>query len=745
MKIMRRNLFKSAFVFVLAFFMMGVTMTPQMRNDQVYAANSSVITDTDVRNTASFATNTIYHIVTDRFWNGDPTNDPTTDISVNAPWGTTTNNRYYHGGDWAGITYRINDGYLTDLGITAIWISPPNKNIDTFDPADRSQPWAGTSYHGYWGLDFFRPNPFFGCLNDFREMINVAAQNDIKIIIDFVPNHTSATTSFGHDWEYWMYPWDGALYRDGVPVGRMSDPEEATRRLFNHEGWISDWSNWENTIYGELWGLADLNQMNPTIDEYMKDAINFWLDLGVAGIRVDAVKHMPQGWQKNWLNSVYRHKPVFVFGEWFDHGTMPCPIMVNFANDTGMHLLDFNFAYVLNGTFGTLRNNMHDVYATIQSTAAAFNQVNNMATFLDNHDVARITTVANGHTRSVDAALVMQMTNRGVPIIYYGTEQYMMGAADPDNRNPMVSWDRTTNAFQIIAQLSRLRRTNPALAYGTFRQRWINNDVLVFERQFGDSVVLTAVNRNTSQGFHLNNIHTNLPPGTYQDHLNSVLNGGHLVVPQSGVIPHYFLGPGMSAVWQFTATTENRPIIGSVDPLVGSVGSQVTIVGRGFGNTIGQVTVGGVNAQIRNWSDSLINIIVPNLAAGRYNVVVRRSNNITSYAYPGFRVLTGPQTAVRFFVDNAHTAWGQNVYIVGNIIELGNWDPNRAIRMFNSSASIAQFPSWFQDVSVPKNTRIEFKFIMRNPQGQVIWESGANRVITTGTRVGEHRGGNFRR
>ena len=81
--------------------------------------------DSDVSNSASFSTDTIYQIVTDRFYDGDPSNNPSGDIfDKNDP-------RKYHGGDWEGITDKIEDGYLTNMGITAIWISSPVENITT--------------------------------------------------------------------------------------------------------------------------------------------------------------------------------------------------------------------------------------------------------------------------------------------------------------------------------------------------------------------------------------------------------------------------------------------------------------------------------------------------------------------------------------------------------------------------------------------------------------------------------------
>ena len=160
------------------------------------AAVTIGVQDTDVSNSASFSTDTIYQIVTDRFFDGDSSNNPTGDIF------DITNPRKYHGGDWKGITQKINDGYLTGMGITAIWISSPVENITTIDPSNGS-----ASYHGYWGRDFFKTNAYFVSISDFTELINTAHANNIKVIIDFAPNHTS-TAELGDT----VFPEDGRLY-----------------------------------------------------------------------------------------------------------------------------------------------------------------------------------------------------------------------------------------------------------------------------------------------------------------------------------------------------------------------------------------------------------------------------------------------------------------------------------------------------------------------------------------------------
>lgn len=720
MKWLNVSTLKKAFMLILVVLCVGL-LTPY-----AYASTS----DAEVENYASFSTDVIYQIVTDRFYNGDPYNDPTGSIF------NPSSNRFYHGGDWAGIIEKIEDGYLTDLGITAIWISAPVENIDVTDPADFSETWTSAAYHGYWAKDFFRTNPYFGTFSDFEDLIDVAHANDIKVVIDFAPNHTSTTSDYSDTWNSTRYPMDGALYQDGTLLGTVHG--DATNNYFNHEGWISDWDSLESVTYETMLGLADLNQMNNTIDTYLKEAIELWLDLGVDGIRVDAVKHMPLGWQKNWVSSIYDHKPVFVFGEWFSGTTSPDSEMTLFANESGMSLLDFNLANSIRGAVGDLSLNMHDIHNTVLSTGAAFNQVNNQVTFIDNHDMSRFMTLSSNTAHSVDTAFVIQLTQRGVPAIYYGTEQYSMGAGDPDNRADMPSFNKTTTAYKVISALSPLRKTNPALAYGTYQERWINNDVYVYERKFGNSVVLTAVNRNTSTGYNIYDLLTDLPSGTYSDVLNGELGGSSLTVNSAGEVPHYYLDAGVSAVWEYTDDTYTSPIIGNVDPLMSKPGNTISISGRGFGNVAGTVSFGAHSATVLSWSDSLIKVTVPSVSAGTYSVTVTTASSITSSAFPNFKILSGEQTAVRFMVNDAYTSFGSNVYLVGNIPELGSWDPNKAIGpMFNNTPSIAMYPTWFFDVSVPKQTYIEYKFIKIDQFGNVTWESGGNHTYTTPSTTGQ--------
>lgn len=667
-------------------------------------------TQGDVEDKANFSSDVIYQIVTDRFCDGDVSNNPTGAIF------DKSNLKKYHGGDWKGIVDKINDGYLTKMGISALWISSPVENIMTLDPSNNS-----ASYHGYWAKDFFETNSAFGTKEDFANLIQTAHAHHIKIVIDFAPNHTSTAENTGY-----TFPEDGALYKNNTLVGSFSKDNNG---IFNHESW-TDFSTYENGIYHSLFGLADLNQMNPTVDSYLKDAANTWLDMGVDGIRVDAVKHMPMGWQTNWLSDIYQKHSVFVFGEWFNGGTGNDPQMTNFANTSGMNLLDFRYANAVRNTIATESSTMKSLYQVMEDTQADYSDVNDQVTFIDNHDMSRFMTLSNQNASDVNEAYVLLLTSRGVPTIYYGSEQYLQGNSDPENRKDMTSFDTNSKAYQIIENLAPIRKSNAALEYGKSVQRWVNDDVLIYERQFGNDVVLTAVNRNENQSYAIHGMVTNLPSGTYSDSLNQIMNGNSITVNADGSVNDFTLAAGGSAVWCYTAAA-NTNAIGDVNPSLGIAGDHVAITGRGFGTTPGTVTFGTAQATVLDWSDSLIDVEVPQVAANDYAITVTNSNQVTS-KFSSYHVLTGKQVATRFELDQATTDYGTAVYVVGNVKELGNWDLNKAVGpFFNSTASIASYPNWFYDISVPAGTNLEFKFIKKDSSGNVIWESGDNHKATS--------------
>ncbi|MBN6206154.1 IPT/TIG domain-containing protein [Ralstonia pickettii] len=689
----KKSFFAKTIAFSLLFFI-SVSLSP--------AAQENVSSKVD------YSKDVIYQIVTDRFYDGDPSNNPAGEIY--SP--DCSNLHKYCGGDWQGIIDKINDGYLTNLGITALWISQPVENVYALHPS------GYTSYHGYWARDYKKTNPFYGTFSDFDRLIDTAHSHNIKVIMDFTPNHSSPALETDPS-----YAENGALYDNGTLLGSYSND---LLSIFHHNGG-TDFSSYEDSIYRNLYDLADYNLHNNTMDQYLKESIKLWLDKGIDGIRIDAVKHMSEGWQKTLMSEIYDYDPVFTFGEWFLGIGEVDPQNHHFANESGMSLLDFQFGQTIREVLKDGTADWYTFNEMIESTAVDYNNVIDQVTFIDNHDMSRFSD-KNSSNRHTELALAVLLTSRGVPTIYYGTEQYLTGETDPDNRKPMTSFNTSTNAYQIISKLSSLRQSNSAIGYGETKERWINSDVYIYERKFGNNVVVTAVNRGQSS-YNITNLRASLPEGSYNDVLNSLLDGNNITVNSNGLVESFTLNPRAVSVWEYTEESAS-PIIGHVGPMLGKAGNAITITGEGFGTEAGTVQLGSSVAKIQYWSNTKIEIIVPDVSPGKHGVTVIGANSNESNEYNNFEVLTGNQIPMRFVVNNAFTNLGSNVYIVGNVSELGNWDPNKAIGpMFNQV--VYSYPSWYYDVSIPANERIEFKFIKKDSFGNVEWESGNNHSVRT--------------
>ncbi|WP_158057182.1 alpha-amylase family glycosyl hydrolase [Halorussus halophilus] len=672
--------------------------------DLSFVTQASAATGTGSK--VNFADDVIYQIVTDRFHDGNSGNNPSGELYSS----DCSNLRKYCGGDWQGVIDKIQDGYLTEMGITAVWVSPPFENITEVDSD------SGASYHGYWARDFKDPNPFFGDMAKFEELISVAHNNDIKVVIDFVPNHTSPSTSDGQ-------LEDGALYDDGSYVTSYSDDPNS---YFHHNGG-TDYSSYEGQIYRNLYNLADFDHHETYIDQYLKDAIKQWLDKGIDGIRVDAVAHMPPLWQKTLMDTIYDHQPVFTFGEWFLGADQYSQKYYDFSNDSGMSLLDFRFGQEIRQVLRDFSDDWHGFWDVLQETQNQHDQVIDQVPFIDNHDMPRFTVDSGGEVNT-DMALAVLLTSRGAPTIYYGTEQYLQGGNDPDNRKPMPGFDRTTTAYNVIKKLAPLRQSNAALAYGDTEQRWINSDVFFYEREFGDNVVLVGINRSQTW-YDVDGLFTALPQGSYSDQLDGILDGFSTSVNSDGSIDTFSMGPRTVCVWEYTGDTTS-PALGHVGPTMGTPGHTVTIDGEGFGSSTGSVQFGSTDATVVSWSDTQVQAEVPAVAGGYYDVTVTDAGGTSSSAYTDFEILSGDQVSVRFVVNDATTETGENVYVVGNVHELGNWDTARAVGPFFNQV-VHEYPNWYYDVNLPAGRDIEFKFIKKDGSGNVTWESGSNRTYTT--------------
>ncbi len=663
----------------------------------------------------------MYEIITDRFYNGDTSNDNPA-VSSGLFDSTQTNWRAYWGGDLAGITAKMS--YLKGLGVTAIWISPPadNRNLNT------SSTGVDAPYHGYEARDFKRVEEHFGDASNswaaFDNLIAIAHSNGLKVIVDWANNHTS-NNSAG---EY------GALYDNGSLLASYTND---TNGNFHHNGNVANWSDRYQVQYYDLFNLADLNQENATIDNYLKTAAQTYQSHGVDAFRLDAIKHVTWGWQYSFANSVLTNNRSFLFGEWAG-GTSDALYhdSYKFANKSGISELDFGVNDAIRSVFAS-DSAFSTLDGTLNTENSNFTWQNDLVTFFDSHDESRFLSV-NNNTNRLHEAMAFLLTCRGIPVIYYGDEQYLhndtSGGGDPYNRPMMTSFATNTTAYQLINALSALRSgNNDALGYGGWQQRWLATDVYIYERKFFNDVVLVAINKNDTSSYTISSgLNTALGQGTYADYLGGLLGGVSLTVTSGSVggtnpTAAMVLPAHSVSVWQSTSTAAG-PEVGSIGPTLGQPGMTVTIAGKGFGGSTGSVLFGTSAATIRSWSDTSVTFSVPNVANGAYQVQLKNSSGTAANTIQ-FTVLTAQLVPVTMTVNNASpTNVGDYIFVTGDVVELGKWGTTYDTAV--GPMLCPNYPNWFLNVSLPAGATVNFKFIKIAANGTVTWENGSNHAYT---------------
>lgn len=695
----------------------------------------------------------IYQIVTDRFYDGDNSNnDPSVSSGLYDSRRENGNWKYYWGGDFAGIENKTD--YLEGMGIKAIWISPVVDSVNEVlwpENADENE----TSYHGYFARDFKKIEEHFGTWESFDNLIDACSELGVRIIIDFVPNHANPTGTGENS----------ALYDNGVFVtDNASDYEnryfnDITRsweNIFHHNGETSDRNDRWQTRYQNVWGvLPDLNQLNEWVDNYLKESINILLARGVSGIRVDMSKHMDPGWLKTFADNVYAGwENIFITHEWFNGFNDELYWdLANFDNNNGMHALNIPLNWTIRDVFGYKTNSMYDLESRINQQfgypVSDFRWNQKLVNFISSHDTPRFLSImSTPDENSLNQALALTLTIPGIPCVYYGEEQYLhndnlntdnVKGGDPYNREMMKYWDTTTPAYKTVKKLSDLRVWNPALRYGLITTRYVSENVYVYERKFFNDVVLVAINKDNSNDKSLTNVSTDLPNGTYVDYLENILRNGQSITVSGGNISSMSLPKGSVGVWYCISDPDNA-WLGAIDPVMGRPGTKVQINGKGFGTSTGSVKFDNgsttTNATITSWSDERIIFQVPSgvsPASKHVDVYVVRADNVTSNKIK-FQYLTKRQVLVVHGVDNTigtnlETVSGEFLFVTGSVPEYNIWS-NRSENTLGPMLCPA-WDNWFWVASVPYSTYIEFKHIKAVLGGEGVWETGSNHSYTS--------------
>jgi len=469
----------------------------------------------------------IYFMITDRFKDGDTGNNETRfrDNNPATPLHNPADHKKYHGGDLKGIMDNV--GYLTDLGVNSIWITPVVYNMREDD--------GYTGYHGYWAWDMTMMDPHLipndlstdknRGINFYKHFVDTMHANNIYVIQDIVLNHmgnlflykiggkenwnpTYKATGYGEAALLWIEESShaGSAWID-IGLRRKPPAPFDSPSFYNLCGTLSD----SYPLLGDLSGLDDLKTTSPDVRTVLKNIYIDWIKYaGIDGFRIDTVKHIETDFfedfnlaVRNYVKGNNPNKKFIQFGEYF--GTTHS-VMKDYTTGNKMDsLLNFELYYAMNNVFRTYSTN-GTLYATnkltkelnnrsvlrdtpISDGGAGLSAADAVVNFIDNHDVARYLNAPGHNTTTLKSALAYILTTKGIPCIYYGTEKDLKASsasAEP-GRIDMPNFDTTGDTYNFLKDMIKVRKDNVALRRGEIKvmKDSANAGIFAFSRYTG--------------------------------------------------------------------------------------------------------------------------------------------------------------------------------------------------------------------------------------------------------------------
>jgi glycosidase len=449
----------------------------------------------------------LYSLMIDRFQNGNKKND----WKMNSP--EVLDIVDYQGGDIAGITQKIKEGFFNDLGITTIWISPitqnpmdawgyyPFNNGNKYDNTKTYTKFSG--YHGYWPIYATVVEKRFTTEEELHEMLTVAHEHGLNVILDYVANHmhiNSPTLQEHPDW-----------HTDSIlPDGRRN---------------FELWDEARLTTWFDV-HIPTLDLERPEVCAPMTDSALVWLEqFDFDGFRHDACKHIPLNYWRELgakMKQRYPNRHIWMIGETYGN-----PQLIGSYVKSGMlnSQFDFNIYHTAIDVLGKPNQSLKSIHNTIMESLATYGAHHTMGNISGNHDKCRFISLAGGaiswnendkaagwereigvtadgdvakEEAAYKAAMLLEVLNLtipGVPCIYQGDEYAEAGANDPDNRH-MMKFDGLTERQQQFREdvqgLIHMRRNSMPLMYGEYVPITVTDNILVFERTYmGETVRVT--------------------------------------------------------------------------------------------------------------------------------------------------------------------------------------------------------------------------------------------------------------
>lgn len=441
----------------------------------------------------------IYFTFTDRFFNGDKKNDRKKRPDYVDPMCD------YMGGDFKGITKKINQGYFKTLGIDTLWLSPVNDNPEKYYKDHYPPHKYFGAYHSYWPSHPTKVENHFGTEKDLHTLINTAHKNNIKVIFDMVFNHTHTNHPYYQDHAKWY----GSLY---------TPDKQLNLRLFDA---------YPYTTWFDFW-IPSIDYNNKEVQKKMIENAIWWIKkYNIDGFRLDAVKHIPPEFWKKLRLAVKREiefpqkKLFYMVGESIaDQETINK--FIGYDQLDGQ--FDFPLYFSFKDTFALETSDLKALNNTIWYNQILYKGL--MSSFIGNHDFARFITYADGDlppgsderkigfqynvkTDKPDSynrmkrAFFCLFTLSEIPLIYYGDEIGLSGATDPDNRRMMkFKINSKQNALKkFIQKIIKIRKKHPSLYKGKYIPLVVEKDLLIYLKIYYDQIAIIGLSLSQKNNY----------------------------------------------------------------------------------------------------------------------------------------------------------------------------------------------------------------------------------------------------
>ena len=436
----------------------------------------------------------IYNVLVDRFFDGNKQNnkkilDPKLHKLAN-----------FHGGDILGINKKLNEGYFSDLGVNAIWVSPiqtqPDSSYVEYIKPNRSF----SGYHGYWPVEPRKIDSRFGTEEDFLNMVEIAHENDIKVLLDFVSNHVHQDHIYFEENEKWFGDF---FLKDGTP----------NIRLWDGKTMLTTW-------FDEFLPSFDFHNNFEAINQVTEDAIWWITKYNIDGFRQDAVKHVPHSFWRKLTKDIrleFPHKDFYQIGETFGSDEL----IGSYVNPSELDA-QFNFSIYFNvrSLFSSSKTDFQGIDNIIFKNSSSFGPIHLMGNITSSHDQLRFSSYADGQIAFSEDGISRAFNNPvkktrnlstyrklanfhafnaaqpGVPIIYYGEEIGMIGEQDPGNRRPMM-FDLDNNEkelFNHFKAINQARLNYASLAIGDQTIIKSSGPVFISLKSYFDERIILVIN-----------------------------------------------------------------------------------------------------------------------------------------------------------------------------------------------------------------------------------------------------------